>query len=585
MKTINKIFTSAAVGVAMLFSTGCVGDLDVMPVDPSVVTPSNFKDDPEGYMNRVLADVYLNFATYGANGDSPVKEFDGGMAAFSRALFIAEEIPTDEASWLYDRNDYGDLNFGRTTSAVNWVYGIYSRLMINITLCNDFIRTVNEGLFGLNDAQTVKAQDYIRQCRILRGACYFYLINFFGDTFYADETTAIGSIPPQMKRAEIFNLVTADLEDVVASFEPNQKPAYGFVGLDVAEAVLVKFYLNAKVLTGQERYADCLRHAENIIARLGKGGFNNSGLAKTYTGVFAANNSQYAIGGANEVNEIIWDIPADRIELQTYSGSTFMMAAFLGTDGVQVTDPTKTDWQGIPSYTFNGVDYSFDPEKTAHVSSNWFNISAGWKCSVARQSFVKKFQWVDGAMSESPDERVSLWLTSKFGFASENPSLEGANWGNNGYLPVKYTNFPYDEDGNIDNSLLAQYPGTDAFGSADFAMIRLSEIYLSAAEAIVEGGGDQAKALKYVNFIRERAGVAPATALSQGLVRDERCRELYCENTRRTDLIRYGLWESGYNWEWKNGMLNGSDLPAYTKLYPIPSRVLGTSGYKQNPGY
>ena len=39
----------------------------------------------------------------------------------------------------------------------------------------------------------------------------------------------------------------------------------------------------------------------------------------------------------------------------------------------------------------------------------------------------------------------------------------------------------------------------------DYATIRLAEIYLSAAEAILNGAGSSAKAVEYVNYIRERA--------------------------------------------------------------------------------
>ena len=188
MKSINKIFIATAVAASMGLGA-CTDDLNQMPTDPSTITAADFSKDPEGYMNRVLADVYLQFATYGANGDTPVKDFDGGMAAFQRAMFIAEEIPTDEACWLWDPDKYGNLNYGLVTSDVSAVLGFYSRLMINITLCNDFIQTVQSNAFGLNDSQMAMAQDYIRQCKILRAGCYFYFINFFGDVPYADETT------------------------------------------------------------------------------------------------------------------------------------------------------------------------------------------------------------------------------------------------------------------------------------------------------------------------------------------------------------------------------------------------------------
>ena len=81
----------------------CVGDLDLEPTNPNEIT------NVSGDMDRVFADIFLNFSTFGASGNSPVSGFDGGMASFQRALFIAEEIPTDEAAWLWDPSSYGKI--------------------------------------------------------------------------------------------------------------------------------------------------------------------------------------------------------------------------------------------------------------------------------------------------------------------------------------------------------------------------------------------------------------------------------------------------------------------------------------------
>ena len=89
MKNLKNIFLSLGIAASALGLTSCVGDLDLQPRDPSENT------DVSGDIDRVFADIYLQFSTYGANGSSPVSGFDGGMAAFQRAMFIAEEIPTD----------------------------------------------------------------------------------------------------------------------------------------------------------------------------------------------------------------------------------------------------------------------------------------------------------------------------------------------------------------------------------------------------------------------------------------------------------------------------------------------------------
>ena len=200
---------------------------------------------------------------------------------------------------------------------------------------------------------------------------------------------------------------------------------------------------------------------------------------------------------------------------------------------------------------------------------------------VARPEFVEKFEWNDAAYSQSDDVRVSWWKTSADGFALQNITLNQADWGQNGYLAVKYTNWAQNDNGT---DYAASPEATDQLGG-DYAMIRLAEIYLSAAEAALNGGGDHATAVKYTNLIRERAGLQPVADVNLVQLRDERCRELYTEATRRSDLIRYGQWISGYTWSWKNNVASGADFASNFNVYPLPSSTCARNGYTQNPNY
>ena len=556
MKAIKKFIVLAAAAIGL---SSCVGDLDLKPTDPRTLTAADFAKDPEDYMDRVMANVQMAFATYGANGNSPVAGFDGGMATFQRATFILEEIPTDEANWIATSDaDYGQLQYGIPTASVKFIEGTYSRYIINVTFCNQFIQTVNDGYFNLDESLKPKADEYIRQCKILRSACYFYLVDCFGNVPYADENTAVGSIAPQLPREEIFTRVTQTLEDIVKEYEANPvEQRYGYVGVDVARALLVKFYLNAEVYTGTPAWDKCLAHSKAIIDRLKGPGFKGSGLANVYQQLFAVNNDQYTIGGSNAVNEIIWGIPQEMPNLLSWANGTFMVAGWLG-----ASKPSDS-WQ------CSFADY---------------NVTDGWKCMTTRRQFVEKFDWNEATMATSPDDRVRDWKTSKDGFSPDAPALDLDNFGSNGYLPMKFTNWALDAEGKRDTDLS---PVANNQNGIDYPVIRLAEIYLSAAEAILHGAGDKAEALTYVNYIRERALLSPWTSgeLSLNSLQDERCRELYTENCRRTDLIRYGKYTSGYNWNWKNQVPGGADLPAHFNLYPLPSSIVYLGGYTQNPGY
>jgi len=76
-------------------------------------------------------------------------------------------------------------------------------------------------------------------------------------------------------------------------------------------------------------------------------------------------------------------------------------------------------------------------------------------------------------------------------------------------------------------------------GQTDWYVFRLAESYLLRAEAKV-WMGDLAGAAADINAVRTRAGAAPYTAtdINIGTVLDERARELYYEEPRKTELTR-----------------------------------------------
>lgn len=112
-----------------------------------------------------------------------------------------------------------------------------------------------------------------------------------------------------------------------------------------------------------------------------------------------------------------------------------------------------------------------------------------------------------------------------------------------------------------DNSKYAVYGyGTrriDLTESANWPIIRLAEVYLTYAEALVELNGNitDAQLNASINKLRNRAGVAPLTnalAAAHDLdmkeeIRRERAVELYREGKRFDDLKRWGILEESLN--------------------------------------
>ena len=117
------------------------------------------------------------------------------------------------------------------------------------------------------------------------------------------------------------------------------------------------------------------------------------------------------------------------------------------------------------------------------------------------------------------------------------------------------------------------------------------------AEACFRSGGGacEATAETYVNQIRDRADAdggdvdfaAMTDAQVLDYILDERARELIWEATRRTDLIRYGLFTGGdYLWALKGGTAAGTATPLHMDVFPIPSNeIIANPNIEQNPGY
>ena len=129
----------------------------------------------------------------------------------------------------------------------------------------------------------------------------------------------------------------------------------------------------------------------------------------------------------------------------------------------------------------------------------------------------------------------------------------------------------------------------------DFPIIRLTDIYLLAAEAAVISGHNMAEGLEYLNDVRRHAAVASdaqymvvgAEAMNIDFLSKERARELCGENWRWYDLKRMGLLTP----EYMNGARRNIYAPSYQlkwRVRPIPQQLLnqianpeeyGTNGY------
>lgn len=111
-------------------------------------------------------------------------------------------------------------------------------------------------------------------------------------------------------------------------------------------------------------------------------------------------------------------------------------------------------------------------------------------------------------------------------------------------------------------------------------LIRIAELYLIRAEARAQQNTNLSGAIGDLNAIRNRAGLAPTTAVSQGdvllAIENERRIEFAFEPHRWFDLVRTGR---------AAAVLGVTDPNKYVFPFPVNEVVLSKGLLSQNPGY
>ncbi len=256
-------------------------------------------------------------------------------------------------------------------------------------------------------------------------------------------------------------------------------------------------------------------------------------LEADYTRLFNADNHK-------RTNEIIFAFAADADQATTWGSATNIICSSCGNNSTQ--DPAK------------------------------YGIANGWGNWRVRGELPAKFA--------PADKRNLFWSDGQ-----EQYFTDGITTDSQGYFSEKWT--------NLTDAGEAASNSAERGCSTDYPMFRLSEIYLSAAEAVLRGGTGMTRteALELVNKVRERAFGNDWENISDDeftldFLLDERARELYHEMLRRTDLVRYDRFTTDtYLWQWKGGVLNGSAVDARYNIYPIPLSELSANPNLKNELY
>ena len=536
MKKIIYLFIFALSG---LWFHSCTDDLNQMPVTET--TSSDVYSNAENY-KKVLAKIYASYvlagqAQGGDNGD--LTTING--QDFSRGYFNLQEAGTDEVAntWL-SGNNLNDLTYLTWSAKDSWVSDSYYWLFFNIALCNEFLRNSSEdkiSRFSSKEQEDIKG--YVAEAKFMRAFSYWMVLDLFRKGPKVDENTPItGFIPEAFDGISLFDYIEEQLLSITEDSAEIKLPdsnEYSRASKATAWALLSRLYLNHKVYRGLEEtsyYTKCVEACMKVIETPGLF------LEPEYYKLFNADNYKRS-------NEILFALVCDATTSVTWGGGTYLVCGSCGNSSTQ--DPAK------------------------------YGLVAGWGMFRSRGELPEKF----GDLSTTHDTRAMFYT-------------EGQSQDFSGALDNQDEGFFYDKFSNLNDEGMPASNSSATGCSTDYPLIRLAEIYLTAAEAVLRGGAGMTRdeALDLVNQVRLRAYSNNDAAwlkdadFTLDFILDERARELYLESVRRTDLVRFDKFTSGeYLWQWKGGVLDGRSVDDKYNFYPIPDTDLTANPNLSNPLY
>ncbi len=445
-------------------------------------------------------------------------------------------------------------------------------LLSGITVTNDVIQRYGGEEFK---------DPIVAPLRAIRAFYHFLFMELYGDTPIMNRKAGEDEVFDRAPRAEVARFIEQELLDVIPDLtEENNQGTYGTPNKWMAEALLVKLYLNWGVYTNDiltvdnntpnEKLDDCVYWCDQLI---------NCGVfevGKGYRRKFFPDNGVH-------IKDFIYAIPFDpEIFGNGYWGgwqpNRFWDFRNMGLCKVGT-------WTWVPGEKPSGV-YAMTPEAVDRfclegdernlmigvgpMTAYDANFNRTDEPIIVYKDSKKRVQW--GQLNYKKDIRWADVMTFDVGPESDNENvMQGARLYKYPPLEIDYMTGRWDKAGLQGN---------------DFPVFRLADIYLTKAECLLRGAtatqGHTAASL--INVVRDCASAPHITSPTLQDVLDERGRELIMEMWRRNDLIRFGRFED--DWGWKNVANPAAKTDRWRRLLPLSTGTMNTNTHwTQNPGY
>ncbi|PST83740.1 RagB/SusD family nutrient uptake outer membrane protein [Pedobacter yulinensis] len=522
---------------ALTFSLAACTKLDV-DVE-SELTPSNFPTNEESFI-AATGPVYTRL-----------------RSTFAIDYWRMQELSTDEAIIPARDGNYDDGGQYRFMHYHTW------------TADHPYVKSIWEwGFGGINSSNRILSlfqaapnsparTTSLAEMRTMRALFYFFMMDLYGNVPIIKDAV-IAEPPPTAARKDVFAFIESELKAALPdlSAAAGQK-TYGRPTKWLAYALLEKLYLNAEVYTGQPRYTEAVAMADAIL--------NDAATVYTleadYMSIFAPTNGPLT-------KETIFAIPYDA---NVATGNQFSRF------GLHTGLQKKYNLPFRPSIAMSTIkDFYLKfnltgdvRNKTMLAGKQYENDGSPILIATTKKGMDNSYTGADGAAKVN----YHLEFTPEMPLVKENTMDVGNDeiGKARGVRSIKFYPDP------------ATNPDTRNQGN-DFPVIRLADVLLMKAEAILRGAaattvkGELQTPAVLVNKIRSRAGAPTVGAITLDELLDERGREFAWEGWRRNDLIRFGKYED--NWGYK------TNKETFRRLFPVPNseRSLNPK-LVQNPGY
>jgi starch-binding outer membrane protein, SusD/RagB family len=553
--------------ILMLFGLSIKGCTDLEEVPYNQIGSSNFY--------QVKEDVIKSF----------LRTYEHGYWFTSSSLYDLQELsadqlmtPTRESHW-YDGGKYVRIHNHEWKADEDYFEPAWNGVWKGIILANNSMEDLKEldpAKFDLTDDEM---NSFIAELRVMRAWYYIKAVDLFKNIPLIDKLPGADDASVQADPKTIFNFIETELLESLDDLgtegvELDSRNRWSEAG---AMALLARLYLNAEVYIGEAHYDECEKICQDII----DGVYGRYDIADRWDAPFDYDNEN--------CEENIFSFPSSygytHWHYNLYNTSLPFMAHlyFDFTEWGQFGSP-KFALQ--PGRDVDSLEYNFELGKPFLKFQKYpddvrlkkyKNLGGNRREGMFLYAYLTYNNDQDTLSSDVGDilfirDQVGWFGTLKPG--EENPDKESNMLHadqNSGVYHVKYPIYPDSDDQKFE---------------ADYAEIRLAEIYYSLAECKFRKG-DMASAKSLLNYVRRRyypegsESLYSGNELTEQELLDEWGREFLAEGRRRTDLVRFNKFTTGEWW--------GKDPDAggdYLNIFPIYQQEMDLSPQLiQNPGY